>query len=63
MAALEESDLEPLRAAARVGDARHSLASIERARALLGWRPRVGLEEGLERTLAWYRERFAKTTP
>ena len=63
MAALEESDLEPVRAAARLGDARHSLASIERARALLGWRPRVGLEEGLERTLAWYRERFAKTTP
>lgn len=29
--------------------------SAERARAELGWSPRVGLEEGLERTVAWYR--------
>jgi CDP-glucose 4,6-dehydratase len=28
-----------------------------RLRELTGWRPRVGLEEGLERTIAWYRER------
>jgi CDP-glucose 4,6-dehydratase len=28
-------------------------AKLER---LTGWRPRVGLEEGLERTIAWYRE-------
>jgi GDP-L-fucose synthase len=26
-----------------------------RARALLGWEPRVGLEDGLERTVDWYR--------
>ena len=26
-----------------------------RARAYLGWRPAVDLEEGLERTVAWYR--------
>jgi nucleoside-diphosphate-sugar epimerase len=29
--------------------------SIDRARQLLGFEPRVGLEEGVERTLAWYR--------
>ncbi|MCU0637176.1 MAG: SDR family oxidoreductase [Methanothrix sp.] len=28
---------------------------ISRARELLGWRPRIGLAEGLDRTLAWYR--------
>lgn len=27
-----------------------------KARALLGWRPRFGLDEGLVRTIAWYRE-------
>ncbi|RMH18070.1 MAG: SDR family NAD(P)-dependent oxidoreductase [Acidobacteria bacterium] len=31
------------------------LASSERAERLLGWRPRIGLEEGLERTIAWLR--------
>ena len=28
---------------------------ITRARELLGWRPKIGLAEGLDRTLAWYR--------
>jgi nucleoside-diphosphate-sugar epimerase len=26
------------------------------AEALLGWRPEIGIDEGLERTVAWYRE-------
>jgi len=41
----------------RVGDPRHSLASIERARELLGWRPTVDWRTGLQKTLAWYRGR------
>jgi nucleoside-diphosphate-sugar epimerase len=40
----------------RAGDVRHSLADIARARRLLGYRPRWNLAEGLERTMAWYRE-------
>ncbi len=28
---------------------------ISRARELLGWRPKIGLAQGLDRTLAWYR--------
>lgn len=32
----------------------------ERARRLLGWRPRFALEEGLARTVAWYRGHFAE---
>ena len=39
----------------RAGDVRHSLASLDRARRDLGYAPRVGWREGLERTLAWYR--------
>ena len=35
----------------RVGDIRHSLASIERARALLGYEPSVTLRQGLQRLL------------
>jgi UDP-N-acetylglucosamine/UDP-N-acetyl-alpha-D-glucosaminouronate 4-epimerase len=44
---------------ARPGDIRHSLADISRARALLGYEPRVGLREGLSRTLEWYRKPLA----
>jgi len=31
---------------------------IEKARTLLGWSPRVGLEEGLTATIAWFRQRL-----
>lgn len=39
----------------RPGDIRHSLADIARAEELLGYRPAVGLAEGLRRTVEWYR--------
>lgn len=39
----------------RNGDVRHSLASIEKAQAILGYKPVVDLREGLEKTIAWYR--------
>jgi UDP-glucose 4-epimerase len=38
----------------RVGDVRDSLAGLERARAVLGYEPGVGLHEGLARTWAWF---------
>jgi UDP-glucose 4-epimerase len=41
----------------RAGDVRHSLASLDRVRAGLGYEPRIGWREGLARTVAWYRER------
>jgi UDP-glucuronate 4-epimerase len=37
-------------------DMRETSASIEKARRLLGWEPRVSVEEGLARTVAWYHE-------
>jgi nucleoside-diphosphate-sugar epimerase len=46
---------------ARVGDVRHSLADITRARDLLGYEPTVGLEEGLRKTIEWWKQsRYAK---
>jgi nucleoside-diphosphate-sugar epimerase len=39
----------------RDGDVRHSLADISQAERLLGYRPIVDLEEGLQRTVEWYR--------
>jgi UDP-glucose 4-epimerase len=40
----------------RVGDVRHSLADITRARELLGYEPRVGLEDGLRKTIEWWKQ-------
>ena len=39
---------------AREGEVRDSLASLERAERLLGYRPHVSLAEGLGRTWAWF---------
>jgi UDP-glucose 4-epimerase len=46
-------------AEARAGDVLHSQADISKARALLGYTPRVGLEEGLRKTLEWCRHEAA----
>ena len=40
----------------RSGDVRRSVLDPSRAARLLGWRPAVGLEEGLARTWAWFVE-------
>ena len=38
----------------RAGDIPHSLASIEKAKALLGYDPQFSLEEGLKESIDWY---------
>ncbi len=43
---------------ARSGDVRHSLADITKAKELLGYHPRVGVEEGLRLTVEWSRPRL-----
>jgi nucleoside-diphosphate-sugar epimerase len=46
---------------ARSGDVKHSQAANERAVECLGYKKLVGLEEGLERTIDWWKSsRFAK---
>ncbi len=53
------SDLEPdVRNEAR-NEIRHQYLSAERARGMLHWSPLFTLEEGLERTIRWYREFLA----
>jgi nucleoside-diphosphate-sugar epimerase len=49
-------------APAREGDVKHSLADITLAREVLGYEPRVGLEEGLTRTVDWY-QAIERTLP
>jgi UDP-glucose 4-epimerase len=45
-------DATPVFGGPRAGDIQHSVADISLARSLLGYRPLVGLDEGLSRTLA-----------
>jgi dTDP-L-rhamnose 4-epimerase len=43
----------------RIGDIRHCFADISLARKVLGYRPRVALEQGLEELAAWLEGRIA----
>ena len=40
----------------RPGDILHSQADITKAQKLLGWKPRIGFREGIEKAVAWYRQ-------
>jgi UDP-glucose 4-epimerase len=48
----------PVFAPARIGEQRRSCLDASLAAAVLGWHPQVSLEEGLSRTLAWFRARW-----
>ena len=47
--------LEPIYEDVRAGDVRDSQADISKARRLLGYEPIVRFEDGLEKTVSWYR--------
>jgi UDP-glucose 4-epimerase len=55
--AVLKTNLVPVYAPERTGDIKHSHADISAARARLGFEPAVPFEEGLERTVRWYKER------
>ena len=52
---------EPVFQPARDGDVKDSQADIFKARQLLGFNPEVAFEDGLRRTVAWYRTSSAVT--
>jgi UDP-glucose 4-epimerase len=49
------TSVQPIHEPARVGDVRESLADITKARKLLGYEPEVEFEEGLRRSIDYYR--------
>ena len=53
------TDVKPIHEPARAGDVRESLADITQARRILGYEPLVGFNEGLERSIEYYRELVA----
>jgi len=57
---MEREDLEPeITGSFRVGDIRHCFADITRARQVLGFEPRVVLEDGLAELAAWLERQVA----
>jgi nucleoside-diphosphate-sugar epimerase len=54
--------IEPSYSDPRPGDVRDSQADISKARRLLGYEPTVSFEEGLRRTVEWYRTFAAAAT-
>jgi len=50
------SDIRPIHEPARAGDVRDSQASIDAAQHALGYRVSVDFEEGLRKTVDWYRK-------
>jgi nucleoside-diphosphate-sugar epimerase len=56
---LAGTSMEPLRQEPRAGDVKDSQADISKAQSLLGYQPTVSSEEGLKRTLEWYRSERA----
>jgi UDP-glucose 4-epimerase len=49
------TDLPPVYEPPRPADIRHSYASIRKAEAILGYRPVLEVQEGLRRTVEWFR--------
>jgi CDP-glucose 4,6-dehydratase len=52
---LMESDLEPDLRNEATNEIRHQYLDSSKARQVLSWQPLFSLEEGLRRTIAWYR--------
>jgi UDP-glucose 4-epimerase len=57
---LTGADADPVHESAREGDIRLSEADISKARKLLGYDPKIGMREGLERTVDHFRLRLTE---
>lgn len=53
------SDITPEYGPDRAGDIRDSLADISKANNLLGYQPQIRIQEGLQKTLSWFKENQA----
>jgi UDP-glucose 4-epimerase len=56
LAKLLGKEISPTFLPPRLGDVRESLADVTQARKCLGYEPAVGLEEGIRRTIDYYRQ-------
>lgn len=54
--AMRRTDLKPIILNEAKAEIRDQYLDATKAREILGWTPKIGLEEGLRRTVAWYRD-------
>jgi len=52
---MRREDLRPVIQGQATNEIRDQFLSSAKARSVLGWEPRFGIEEGMERTIDWYR--------
>ena len=57
---LMESDLKPVIRNEASNEIRRQYLNAEKARNVLGWKPMFTLDEGLKRTISWYKEFFVR---
>lgn len=57
---ITNSSVEPIFGPPRVGDVRHSLADISKAKKLINYNPKVSLNEGLIQTANWYQSQLVE---
>ncbi len=54
--AVAQSDIEPIFGPPRMGDIKHSLADISKAKKLLGYNPQINIKIGLQLTFEWFKK-------
>ncbi len=52
------SSIDPVYGPERKGDVKHSIADISKAKNLLGYEVKISVEEGLQKTFQWYKEKL-----
>jgi UDP-N-acetylglucosamine 4-epimerase len=57
---LAGTEIDAIHGTERRGDVKQSLASIDKAKAVLNYMPQVFVKEGLQRTYQWYENEFAE---
>lgn len=57
---LMDSDLKPIILNQGSHEIKHQYLSAEKAKRVLGWKPQYSIEEGLIKTIDWYRKYFKK---
>ena len=61
LARIFSSKMAPVYDPPRPGDVRHSYAEIVEAEKTLGYRPETGLQEGLEKTVNWFKGQYLES--
>jgi len=62
-AAMGRPDLCPAHEPERTGDIKHSFADLKRTTQVLGYKPIVGFEPGLQQTIKWYQSVLSSASP